>query len=188
MKDRPARALALAMLFGGCLFLIGVVADQRNPALAAPAVLTTPIMAAMADNCLICVNDCGQESGWHYAFDSDETPQLEIWTRNGGAHLSPDICKEYACDTRHGPTPCNPNPVQFTGAELEKLRTSILASDASAVARLMATHQGQIVVNAKRLAVQVLDCKGAAMVHLPISEVMVRSVRQAQRVLGTQNQ
>jgi hypothetical protein len=136
------------------------------------AALTKPLAE---DTCLICLDDCGSETGWHYAFDDPFFP--EEWFRNGGAHSSPDICRSGTCDTTHGPYGCTEtNGEVITDETVERMRRALSEGDAHVAAGIIGRTPTRLKVNAERSAVQVLACQGSVVLHLPVSQRLLRSL------------
>jgi hypothetical protein len=125
---------------------------------------------------LDCDIDCGDNEplcpdGQHDAWNT--VPAFMAWTRNGGVHAFPQDCRAYTCDVRHGPF-CG-----YWPGGLEDLRTSVLAQDAKTIAATTRSDPKEVVVNTERSALQIVNCKGAVVVHIPMSSALVSAVNAA---------
>jgi hypothetical protein len=102
-------------------------------------------------------------------------PQLlpADWMRNGGEHggAFPN-CKTGTCETKHGPQ-CI---IGFAPSDLERLRTYLARDNAAGVAELIATNSEWAILNAERSAIQVKDCMGKFVAHIPAPPVMMASL------------
>jgi hypothetical protein len=79
-------------------------------------------------------------------------------------------CYEGTCDDEH--EACTPE-----AEGLEQLRTALATADVVAAAAVIAEHEGTVAVNAARSAVQVSNCSGEVVAHLPISNAFARKVQ-----------
>ena len=126
-----------------------------------------------SDTCVVCT-EVWCESGFHDAWDDNWVP--EQWYRNGGAHLSEPLCREYSCDTRHGPYPCSIEGAP-TAEELAELDMEPGDDRLSAVAeRLMAHHPTLVVFKESRSALQVIGCQGNVIRHVSLTERQARAL------------
>jgi hypothetical protein len=99
----------------------------------------------------------GCSSGWHVAWDGEDN----VWA--GGTH--PDDCHPQSCSNAHGLCPAP--EAEFTTAELITLAES--AAAASEVSHLIGLiGDEQVALNARRAAIQVTNCRGEVVAHLPV--------------------
>jgi len=164
--------VALAVVIAGSAGL--AINSESNPLSAAPEVLIVPGSTDGRVECeLQCNNGCF--TGQHDAIDVGESGRNAM--RNGGAHPEPpDNCFSGSCDTKHGPVwpECDVpvSPETLTQPELiESVRLAVLAKDAARLGTLTAKYPSWIKLNQERAAIQVANCKGRVVAHLPLMEL-----------------
>lgn len=163
---------SVCMLLVASGFSVAVLAapDTRT---AGAAVLVMPL-SALADDCDIrCTEPPDCDPGEHDAWEGSPVNAM----RNGGVHLDP-VCYPGTCDTKHGPM-CG--PPDFANSEFEELRRRLARNDAAGAATLVLAHGREVVVNVERSAVQILDCTGGVVAHLPVSTDLAASLAHASR-------
>lgn len=154
--------------------LAGIAFALQVPSNGAAEAVTTSVVDA--DDCIYCLNG-GQDDadwcpvGWHDAWEPVDTDPN--FTRNGGAHYT-TFCYEDTCHVKHGPE-CNGGGT-FAMVDMDRLRGSIEAKDVQAVKDLLANHTESTVLNAKRSAVQVMDCEGTVIAHFPVGQKLLDRV------------
>lgn len=165
--SRMAAAITAGVVLALSLGL-GIRSEETGIGLAAVA-MAAPIAA---DDCVACedgedpISSHGCFEGEHDAWDT--FPEDEEWTRNGGAHIGEPYCRSGSCDVKHGPACIQVgSPSNET---VEQLRVAVQADDAQSIAGIVRAHSGSISVNVRRSAVQIVDCNGAVLWHLPVSE------------------
>ena len=129
-------------------------------------VLTLPFSTASFDEGCVFCDDCqiGEDEG-HVAIGPSETA-----TRD--PNFGPHACNaplEFGCGFHH-PSGCEVegDDEEALVANLEQARQHILLGNVATV-RLIAAEPGdRLVYVPEREAIQVLDCKGGVMMHLPI--------------------
>jgi hypothetical protein len=175
MKASQGWSLALALVIAMAVF-----ASLSSRVTAEAVTLETPFLvggAGAADDCVDC-KDGGLDwpycsAGEHDAFDTHW--DLETWKRNGGAHLSEPYCRNSECQYTHGyqfdGCPSNPDiggESALTLASLEVMRRALLSEDRAVVRASLSAYPRNLVFNGHRSAIQVLDCKGGVVMHLPV--------------------
>ena len=150
-----------------------------SPEVAAPvmgaAVISAPIASIDGGGCdIFCWNDepAGCEEGWHDAFYLPEGQwhQYNALT-NSGPH-NDNQCYDRRCDDpeTHGP-PCM--SFAAAGADLDGLRGSLAQGSVPRLRTMLKKHQAHFVLNIERSSIQILNCAGDAVAHLPIPRSMV---------------
>jgi len=136
-----------------------------------PAVLDA---RAEADGgpCVLCHEDCPE--GEHVAADGGYTLPLN-WKRNGGAHGG-YACMSGSCATKHGPEGCGGGMLQKS--DVANLERALLAGADAEVDRLLKHFPDNIELNGTRSAVQVRDCTGGLIAHLPAGLDIVASLSE----------
>jgi hypothetical protein len=167
-KSRTRSSLALACTIALLAFVGFSMPIWEQDALAASLTLHTPFSASAE-----CDIDCGGSGTYcdadeHDAWDT--TPAFYRWTRNGGVHAFPEDCRPGTCDTTHGPSCLTGAPVEYE--HFDALRQSLLTGDVPALTDLV-TSSARITVNRKRSAIQVLNCQGAVVMHLPAAQRII---------------
>jgi len=181
-RDRHSVALVfvvtLLICVGGSLVpTVGGSFISLNEGSVVVAAVTTPFDSSDRPSCDIACGDgafFGCADGWHDAWDT--TPINWFWTRNGGVHQYPQDCREYTCDVRHGPYCPYPGGEPLTTADLERLRVAVLGQDAKAIVESVAARPREIVINAERSAVQIFNCKGRVVMHMPMAPKFTKLV------------
>lgn len=107
-------------------------------------------------------------------------------TATEGAGLHPDSCLTGVCVQYH---PCT--EVGFVTTEsLEQIRKSLAAGKMEPAAALIARHSKFLSVSTDRSALQVKNCSGRLVAHLPINSAKVaqlsEQITRIQTVLATQ--
>lgn len=136
--------------------------------LAVPAVLAVPI--ALDDDCVHCdESECpfGEHDAW------DVETFIPYWHRNGGAHPPSQPCFTGFCDAKHGPPGCGGG---FLMADAEAFRSALLRDDVAGVRQLLAEFSEGATLNVERSAVQLVDCHGAVIAHMPVTERFLGAV------------
>lgn len=162
-----AAAVVLASVVGG----VGPSSDK----VLASASLASPVGARVMENCLVCF-EWYCPSGWHDAFDWPEFG--EDRKRVGGAHMS-GPCWENTCDDNHPAGCVNTEMTPVTDADLEVLRTAIVARHTAAVSAMLLAHPKQLMLNVKRSAVQLVTCSGSIAMHMPVPAGMTTAISKA---------
>lgn len=173
-KISRMRGVGFGALVATCL---ATNATLSNPSPSVAASLALPFAGAALTPCDI---DCDDSelycpSGKHDAWDT--TPNFYYWTRNGGVHAYPQDCRDYSCGVRHGPYCPNPEAVPMSGMDIENLRNAIQAEDGRRLAKILEKHSQELTLNVERSAVQLLDCNGAVVMHLPVAPAVLESAR-----------
>jgi len=127
-----------------------------------PISVVVPVTAASE-----CELECREDScpeGYHDAYVQPiSEPE---WMRNGGEHITQPTCRSGTCDTTHGPQ-C----VEFlASADFEVMRAALAHADLQGLRRAIAASEGFVVLNEYRAALQVLNCIGAVVAHIPVRE------------------
>jgi hypothetical protein len=152
------------------LFLLGNRSGSTSPASA--AVLT--VAGASFDDCdVACYSSVCAAEDYHDAWLME--PPYANATRNGGPH-NDGKCREGTCDTKHGPM-CDLS-VEFASGDFEALRRGLVESDLQPVRALLAKHSNVLFVNVARSAVQVSDCEGNVVAHLPLANGTVAALTE----------
>jgi hypothetical protein len=115
--------------------------------------------AAAESLCVQCHEDC--PVGWHLAANAGTYTLPVNWYRNGGAHLD-GLCRSGTCSTKHGPQDCE-EPPPFAAID-----RAIMNRDGGEVRRLVESHSKYLAVNVDRGAIQVSNCTGHVVAHIPI--------------------
>lgn len=172
LKDPRTSAAIFVVMLAVCF--AANLAPSRENAIVSAAV-TTPF--APTPSLMDCDIDCGEgdffgcDPGQHQAWDT--VPAFQAWTRNGGVHQ--DDCWPYTCDVRHGPF-CG---YQNSPEALEALRVLVRAHDVRGLAASIIEHPEAIRLNTRRSAVQVLNCKGNVVFHMPLPSSFAKAVSLA---------
>lgn len=158
---------SIAVLFVALFLVLVAIPSWSSDAIASSAVLNAEVAAPFE-----CDIDCGDQecdSGYHDAWNT--SPNFYFWTRNGGVHSYPWDCRLYTCDVRHGPwcNPAEPRP------DMDAIRKYVRDSDVKSIARVVSESQ-QVKWNQDRAAVQVIDCKGGVVMHLPVRSDVARRI------------
>ena len=119
---------------------------------------------------------CG--SGVHDAWNT--TPSFWFWTRNGGVHAYQGDCREYTCDVRHGPYCPYPGGEPLTPEYLEQLRIAVASQNAKVLSGLLAGRR-EIATNVERSALQIENCKGRTVMHMPLPDEFAKAVHSTLR-------
>jgi hypothetical protein len=141
-------------------------AAVSNPASSSAAVIAIPI-AYDNDEDNLCDLICGDgdavgcQEGWHDAWRPQSDPDAK---RGGGAHSPTPVCYEGTCEERH--PACTNNG--FAAIDFEEFRFALAAGDIGTAVSLIAEHPENLIVNTARHAVQVVNCSGAIIAHLPV--------------------
>ena len=163
--------IAVAVVMTGSAGL--AINSGSSPVSAAPDVLIAPGSTDGRVTCELQCND-GCLIGEHDALDVGESGRNAM--RNGGAHPEPpDNCFSGSCDTKHGPVwpECDVpvSPETLTQPELiESVRPAVLAQDAGRLGTLAAKYPSWVRLNRERAAIQVANCKGRVVAHLPLMD------------------
>lgn len=161
------RALLFLAAIVGSIGLFGL----RTTTVGATVVVMP--LTALNDECDIrCTHPGDCDPGSHDAWEGSPINA----TRNGGVHLNYQ-CFSGTCDNTHGPL-CGgpPESPDFASADLEYLRKHLASNDVREAAAVLASHEKQATVNMLRSAVQVVDCTGSVVAHLPVSETMAAAL------------
>lgn len=175
-EQRVERIGRFAFAVSIAVVLLGFanVTTPSDLSAASPAAVEVPFRATMAFDCDV---DCGENhcaGGWHEAWET--TPAFYFWHRAGGVHLN-EQCEEGTCATTHGPE------CAVGGLELERLRTSIVAGETAAIAAIARANPSQVTINERRSAIQIANCRGEVVVHLPMSAALTSAVAAATETL-----
>ncbi len=181
LKDPRIGAMVFVAVFA--VFIAANFGLSSEPVVVSAAVMT-PFPADAAGGRPYCDIDCcsgnegtcGCDAGTHDAWDT--VPNFYFWTRNGGVHQYPGDCREYECDVRHGPYCPYPGGEPLTSDYLEQLRTAVVATNANLLARLI-IERPEIKVNLQRSALQIENCKGRTVMHLPLPKALAQAVHSA---------
>ena len=158
------RTIMLALI----LTTTGLVIVQRTANGQEAAVVQQMVAGeGEAGDCVICHEDCPE--GWHLAAPAGTYSIPAVWTRNGGVHLNGE-CFTGSCATKHGPA-CTSGS-NLAAADVQALRKSILKRDPQAIRSLIAAHPKNMVHNGARSAVQLMNCSGQVIAHLPLSATL----------------
>jgi hypothetical protein len=145
------------------------VAQAHRPQSVGAAVIGTSLGVSALGECDVrCSHPGDCPSDWHDAWD-DEDPNA---MRNGGAHIDYQ-CRSGTCDVKHGPL-CGGD--HFAATDLELLRGALAVNNVGRATSVLRTHGTQTLVNVERLAVQVVDCNGVVVAHLPVPVSMVKAL------------
>lgn len=116
--------------------------------------------------CVICHEDC--PIGEHVAAnDGFSAPLLPIWHRNGGAHNGLQ-CLTGSCATKHGPDTCG--GAMLLERDLRELEEAAARDQTDRIEVLLRRYPVSLVHNVRRNAMQVFDCQGTVMAHIPLSQ------------------
>lgn len=138
-----------------------------------PEVLSADFVLEEAGGaCVICHEDCPE--GEHIAANGGYTLPLN-WRRNGGAHNGLS-CMSGSCATKHGPEGCGGGMLQQT--DVEDLESALLAGTIPEVQRLLESFPANLTFNASRAAVQVRDCTGGLIAHIPVDSSLVTTLTE----------
>jgi hypothetical protein len=162
-----AKVVIAASIGAGVLFAQSTVAGKPD------ALLTLPFRpVACTTACWDGVPTCPDQK--HYAWDND------INYYCGSPHAQ-GYCATGSCDTKHGLAPeCDCPPEDAEVLDVEPVRAAIMSGDASVVRQfLSSTRSWHPEINSERRALQLLDCKSRVVLHLPLSEHMIRELKAA---------
>ena len=148
--------------------LAAASAATADPIPTDPVALSVPV-AGDAWMCDTYCSHLGCEAGEHWAVGTDE-PEEGNANRNDGWHFQD--CKAGTCEFTHGPL-CEPT---LAALPADRLIRMLQARDTEGVEAFMAAHPERVWVNVPRSAVQVADCTGVVVAHLPVSRDLVRSL------------
>jgi hypothetical protein len=90
--------------------------------------------------------------------------------RNGGPHNDYQ-CRSGTCATKHGPA-CEGGTLAL--ADLRSLRAAVATNDVQRIIDMLSAHPSQVTVNHHRSAVQVADCTGDVVAHLPLEASVLK--------------
>ena len=165
---RSIRATAVAVV---CIVAVSTTEWTSPDVLAATDVIVEPVVPAVCS--IRCTEPGYCESGEHDAYYL----QFEYYNAiaNGGEHSGPPYCREYTCDVRHGYLPCEPN----IGGEsaVERLRVALANEDAAAVVVVLGALPERVTLNSARAAIQVTNCNGNLIAHLPVAKKMIERIQ-----------
>jgi len=170
------RRMLLALVAVVGLGVAGAPTGSVEPV--AVAAVMAPVMIQEELECeLNCYEgslvDC--QSGYHDAYNQWGIDANAM--RNGGAHPSPpNNCFEGYCPNKHGPMCDGSGGPDFAAADLEAVRLAIRDGDAANLRIMLAAHPTRTNLNVAREAVQITDCFGSVIAHLPTSTALVREI------------
>lgn len=159
----------LAVCLG--LSVLALMLKQPATVIAAPESLTTPIAFDTCD--LWCLDDAdgGCDPNEHFAYEPLASPGY--W-RAGGQHYN-GYCAESTCQLMHGRCTPLPGGDALTDADVETVRVAVLNGDTDALTKLIVSHPQELVLNAKRGALQVNSCV-EVVAHFPLSSDLAKSI------------
>jgi hypothetical protein len=146
-----------------------------------PMLLLTPLTTGQAVQsllgpdggpCVICHEDC--PVGEHIAANGGYTLPL-TWQRNGGAHNGL-VCLPGTCASRHGPEGCGAAMLRLP--EFRDLDDAVRMGREGEVRQLATAYRSQIELNVSRSALQVRDCEGQLIAHLPLPQPMLDALME----------
>jgi len=155
------------------VFTVALVVAIAIPSLSKDAIASSVVLNAELSSGVSCDIDCGEQycdGGYHDAWETH--PNFYFWTRNGGVHTGVDDCRAGTCDTMHGPW-CN--PMEEDRPDMDAIRKYSRDSDAQSIAAVV-SRDPRVTFNSDRSAVQVIDCKGSVVMHLPVRFQVARRV------------
>ena len=111
-----------------------------------------------------CINaDNGCTANEHYGYTGS------TGTRGGATHFD---CYSGTCDDHH------PQCIEVPAAQLDALEQAAIAGDQAKVKSMLEEHQ-TLTVNIERSALQLLDCGGNVVAHVPAPATLIRELSAA---------
>lgn len=127
---------------------------------------------SMAPDALPCVVQCGSGSGvgcsqgWHTVWSSEVDQNA-----SGEPHSE---CKCCSCSTAHDCSSIEGlNEIQTAAGLVRAVSMAVEVGDSSGLVASLARTTRNVTINRDRSAVQVLDCSGAVLAHLPVSDAWI---------------
>jgi hypothetical protein len=179
------KRLFLTVSVGAITLAAALHAAAGSVAVVSARAITVPGATFECD--IRCTETICEPGETHDAYEvAEEDEYLINATRNGGVHLDFQ-CKTGTCATKHGPLCNNFGELAFTDAEFEAVRAAVAAADLDATHALVRRYEKRIQVNSQRLAIQISDCAGNMVAHLPISKGFVSALAEDRnRIAGRQ--
>ena len=135
-------------------------------------------MGECTSECASILNPC--DAGYHYAFDAG--PEGNHSSGEPHTNEPPEGCLENTCTQMH-PLDCG----DLAAFDEKAVAAAVASDDAAYLTRLISERPQNLEINQQRQALQIIDCHGHAIAHLPISDALIQTFMNEAEAVGSKS-